>query len=321
MSRGFRTSAEPFSGVNAQTLHVTEDAYINTLNVDNIVFENGLGDNLEILETITFNTITNGQITMSDTTITGLSLPTVNSDAANKEYVDSLINNISWKEPVKVATTENITLSGAQTIDDIAVTTGDRILVKNQTNPVENGYYNVVDPGAWTRATDMEVGDTVAGYAVVVQEGTINEDTAWIVTNDTLDDVVGTNGLVFSIISGSQGTWKEPVTIATVGANIALTGIQTIDGILLVADDRVLVKDQTTPTENGIYNVNVGAWTRTADATTALSATKTAMFVEKGTVNADKLFFCETNDAIFGDATSFVDFAIYLVIRIRGKNL
>ena len=59
---------------------------------------------------------------------------------------------------------------------------------------------------------------------------------------------------------------KAPVRVATTGSNITLSGLQTIDGVSLAAGDRVLVKDQTDATTNGLYNASTGPWTRTIDA-------------------------------------------------------
>src|SRR5258706_16123593 len=58
---------------------------------------------------------------------------------------------------------------------------------------------------------------------------------------------------------------KAPVRVATTG-NITLSGLQTIDGVALAAGDRVLVKNQTDATTNGIYNATTGPWTRSIDA-------------------------------------------------------
>jgi phage-related tail fiber protein len=58
---------------------------------------------------------------------------------------------------------------------------------------------------------------------------------------------------------------KAPVRAATTG-NITLSGLQTIDGVALGVGDRVLVKDQTNATANGLYNAATGPWTRTIDA-------------------------------------------------------
>jgi hypothetical protein len=60
--------------------------------------------------------------------------------------------------------------------------------------------------------------------------------------------------------------WLNPVRAATTGTHIALSGLQTIDGVALAAGDRVLVKDQTSASQNGIYVAAAGAWARSTDA-------------------------------------------------------
>jgi len=80
---------------------------------------------------------------------------------------------------------------------------------------------------------------------------------------------------------------KAPVRAATTGANIALSGLQTIDGVALAAGDRVLVKDQADATTNGIYNAATGPWTRAIDAGNNSQWSQGVMvIVTQGTVNA-----------------------------------
>ena len=70
-----------------------------------------------------------------------------------------------------------------------------------------------------------------------------------------------------SIVGGALSklsTWKGSVTAATT-ANIATSGLGTIDGVTLVAGDSILVKNQTTGSENGLYTVSTGVWTRSPD--------------------------------------------------------
>ena len=67
----------------------------------------------------------------------------------------------------------NLTLSGTQTIDGVALAVGDRVLAKNQTTSANNGIY-VVASGAWTRATDADSSAELAGAIVRVQQGTTN---------------------------------------------------------------------------------------------------------------------------------------------------
>jgi len=153
--------------------------------------------------------------------VTGAAAPTVDSDLATKAYVDSKVEGLDVKESVKVATTGNITLSGEQTIDNIACNAGDRVLVKNQTNGVENGIY-VVATGAWTRAEDYAAGAGVASSFCFVEQGNTNANQGWTCTNDKGNDVVGTDVLVFTQFSETG--------IIQAGAGLTKTG-DTIDVI------------------------------------------------------------------------------------------
>ena len=99
---------------------------------------------------------------------------------------------------------------------------------------------------------------------------------------------------------------KDSVRAATT-ANITLSGTQTVDGVVLVVDDRVLVKDQTTASGNGIYVVAAGAWTRALDADNTPGSEVTGgmfTFVTEGTVNADSGWVLTTNDTIVLGATA-----------------
>jgi hypothetical protein len=96
--------------------------------------------------------------------------PIGNNDLTTKLYVDSLALGISWKQPVNAATTTNITLSGAQTIDTVSVVAGDRVLVKNQTAPAENGIY-LAAAGAWSRSPDANLWDELVSALVFVESG------------------------------------------------------------------------------------------------------------------------------------------------------
>lgn len=91
---------------------------------------------------------------------------------------------------------------------------------------------------------------------------------------------------------------KAPVRCATT-ANITLTGLQTIDGIVLVAGDRVLVKDQTDTTTNGIYDAKSGAWVRSKDFNGTRDVKKgTSVLVSAGTVAALKEYVVSSADPI-----------------------
>ncbi|RMT82236.1 Tail fiber protein H [Pseudomonas viridiflava] len=109
-----------------------------------------------------------------------------------------------YKKNVRCATTMAIGLSGLQTIDDVTLTAGDRVLVKNQDNPAQNWIY-LAAADAWTRAQDAnESNECAPGHLVPVQAGTKNGGTVWQLTNTTAP-VLGTTGLVFERALGRSG--------------------------------------------------------------------------------------------------------------------
>ena len=109
-------------------------------------------------------------------------------------------NAVKWKEPVRVATISDGTLSAAyengDTVDGITLSTGDRVLLKDQSTGSENGIYTVNASGSPTRATDFDGNDEVSGAMVTVLEGTVNKGKVWRMTN-TGSVTVGTTALVF----------------------------------------------------------------------------------------------------------------------------
>ena len=104
-------------------------------------------------------------------------------------------------------------------------------------------------------------------------------------------------------------SWKTAVLAATT-ANITLSGEQTIDGFL-TSSSRVLVKNQSTASQNGVYVSAAGAWTRATDMNTWAQVPAAAVFVEEGTVNADIGFVCTSlpGGTIGTTAITFVQFS------------
>jgi hypothetical protein len=149
--------------------------------------------------------------------------------------VDAARSGLDVKASVKAATTANITLSGTQTIDDIALVATDRVLVKNQTTASENGIY-VVASGSWTRSTDADTNaEVTSGMFTFVEQGTANADSGWVLTTDGAI-VVGTTDLTFVQFSGAGQI--------IAGAGLTKTG-NTLDvgagtGITVNADDVAL---------------------------------------------------------------------------------
>lgn len=87
-----------------------------------------------------------------------------------------ILNGLGAKTPVRCCTTGNVTLSGLQTIDGVALAVSDRVLVGSQTNEDENGIY-VAKTDNWIRALDLTSASDVAdGTLVYVAEGTLYGD-------------------------------------------------------------------------------------------------------------------------------------------------
>jgi hypothetical protein len=92
--------------------------------------------------------------------------------------------------------------------------------------------------------------------------------------------------------SVAQGLNVKAACLAATTANITLSGTQTIDGISVVAGDRVLVKNQTTQSQNGIYVVSASAWSRSTDANTWSKLISAFTFIQQGTTQADTGWVC-----------------------------
>ena len=152
---------------------------------------------------------------------------------ASKEYVDAVKTGLDFKDSVRLATTANGTLGSAfangQSVDGTTLSTGDRILLKNQTTGSENGIYTVNASGAPTRATDFdENAEVTSGAFVFVEAGTQNADSGFVLTTDGTI-TVGSTALAFTQFSGA-GSF-------TAGDGLTRTGNQ-ID----VNDDNVTIE-------------------------------------------------------------------------------
>lgn len=125
---------------------------------------------------------------------------------------------LAVKAPVRAATTANITLSGLQTIDGVALATGDRVLVKNQTTATENGIYQA-NTSSWTRALDFDGNRDVAkGTQVMVTDGTTNASTYWRVSASN-PITIGTTSIAFehaTVTDAATVSWIQSGTGAVI---------------------------------------------------------------------------------------------------------
>ena len=176
-----------------------------------------------------------GNLDMNSNNIVGLADPTQAQHAATKAYVDAVKTGLDVKDSVRAATTANITLSNTQTIDGVALTAGDRVLVKNQTTAADNGIYTVAN-GAWARSDDADnnPGNEVSGgMFTFVEEGTVNADSGWVLSSISGVANLGTDALTFSQFSGAgqitAGTALSK-TGNTLDVNVAANGGIVVNG-------------------------------------------------------------------------------------------
>ena len=180
---------------------------------------------------------TTGDITLSlpnavifPGTVTLNAAPTVDLEAATKGYVDSVAQGLDIKASVKAATTENGTLAtafdNASVIDGVTLATGDRILIKNQTDATANGIYVVAASGAPTRSTDMNAPAEFPGAFTFVEQGTTNADTGYVCTNNAV--VVGTTEITFAQFSGA-GSYVAGNGLTLTGNSFSINTTVTAD--------------------------------------------------------------------------------------------
>jgi hypothetical protein len=226
----FNVQASTGNTTLAGTLGVTGAATLSSTLA--VTGNTTIGGTLGVTGVATFG----ANVDMNAHKITNLAEPTADSDAATKYYVDAARSGLDVKGSVRVATTGNITLSNTQTIDGVALSVGDRVLVKDQTTGSQNGIY-VVASGSWTRATDADNnpgGEVTSGMFCFVEEGAVNSDTGFVLTtNDPI--TLGTTALSFTLFSTSgtliagNGLSKNGYTLEV---NVAGSG-----GIEIVSDN------------------------------------------------------------------------------------
>ena len=173
--------------------------------------------------------------------------PVAAQDAVTKAYADALAQGYKWKEPVRAATTANITLSGAQTIDGVAVVAGDRVLVKAQSTGSQNGVY-VAASGSWTRATDFDASSEVVGASCFVSEGSTLGNTVWVMTTDAPVTIATTT---MSFIQTNAVTSYTAGTGVTIGG-----GIIAIDTAVTARKSSATIGDGSATTITFTHNLN-----------------------------------------------------------------
>ena len=182
--------------------------------------------------------------------------PSSAQDAATKNYVDSVIRGLDWKQEVVAASTGNVNVaSPGASIDGVTLAANDRVLLKDQTTASQNGIYVwTASASALTRALDATTGTQISGATVTVQRGTVNADRIYRCTAD--DPItVGTTNLPWvqvgaggggEIVTAGAGLTKSGTTL-DVGAGTGITvGADTVS-----IDTSLVARKYATAVGNG----------------------------------------------------------------------
>lgn len=206
-------------------------------------------------------------VNMGGQRIISVADPTAATDAANKNYVDNTTQGLDAKASVKVASTANLNLAApGANIDGIALVAADRVLVKDQTTPAQNGIYAWNGAAAaMTRTADADAWTELPSAYVWVEQGTAQADTGWVCTVDQ-GGTIGTTSVTWVQFSGAAQL--------TAGAGLTKTG-NTLDvgagaGITVNPDSIQVANDGITNAMIADGAVNLS----TADATGTLPLTK-----------------------------------------------
>lgn len=174
-----------------------------------------------------------GDQSMGNNKLTTLGTPTNTGDAATKGYVDTQISSLPSAyryRNVKVASTANITLSnpGTSTFDGISLSTGDKILVKDQSTQSQNGIYDFNgSSSALTRSSDSDAWDELVGSLVYVDQGTTNAEARYFCTSNS-GGTLGTTAVTYvadtsGTLSPSNFVTEETPSGSINGSNTAFT--------------------------------------------------------------------------------------------------
>jgi hypothetical protein len=288
-------TARAINGVNFDgTAAITVTAAAGTLS-GNTLAAGVTASSLTSLGTIASLTATAGTIATT---------PSGSTDIANKLYVDTVAQGLDAKASCVAATTADITLSGAQTIDGVSVVAGNRVLVKNQSLSQNNGIY-LCASGSWTRTTDANTWDALTSAFTFIEQGTTNADCGFVCTANA-GGTLGTTALPWSQFSGA-GTFTagtgltltgsvfsltSPVAVANGGTGLTSlgSGVATFLGTPSSANLAAAVTDETgsgalvfassptlvTPTLGAATATSLNGVTLTGTSTPALSVTGTA---------------------------------------------
>lgn len=229
---------------------------------------------------------------------------------ANISLVLRLLNGVARQVDLSTNTlVVSIVKVGGGAGTDLTKTILDRLVSLQNGSDVDATYHT--HDGRYYTETELGSATGTTGSDLIGDDNTYSNFTPAAATVkgalSGIDTALGTKASTAYVDAAINGLdWKNSVRAATT-ANITLSGTQTIDGVSLIATNRVLVKNQTAGEENGIYVVAAGAWSRSTDADVSAEVTAgLAVFIEEGSLYGDSGWVLTTDNPITLGTTALV---------------
>lgn len=239
-------------------------------------------------------------------------------DGSAWQLVSDTINSVTKSSNAASSGILQVSAGTDKTITDYAGGTG---LVKSSASGVVSPATSGTDYAPATSGSSALKGNGSGGFAAATltdvaaptADFSMSSHKLTNVTDPTSNQDAATKNYVDLAIQGIA--WKASVRVATTAAGTLASSFansSTVDGVTLATGDRILIKNQATGSENGIYTVNAsGAPTRATDADTGPEMQQAAVFIREGTTNADGAWVCSNDGTITIGTTAltFVQFS------------